>query len=277
QGDDCWNIPEANGDGGTGALPTNERYNLCQATFGAPGTNPDFNINRDAPILEAYKDHLKVGRFAHLTSQIETTQNRTVDPGGPNNPPFLELMTCCFHRQAAFKVRAGGEWIAVGQQSLGLLHHVVPAQPTDPSDPNGGRCVLSNDPQAKLLNARSFDVPWASATTCNPTVIKPPIDRNSVLAMRNPLFSYVTWGGCGAPPAGTGDHTLTARDLTWKFSITGGFSPLTISLAGTSGESVSPQSMLFVNSLGQLAVVDGADQGLVLIDLNSVAFSANYF
>ena len=60
-------------------------------------------------------------------------------------------------------------------------------------------------------------------------------------------------------------------------TVAGGFSPLTISLSGTSGATVSPQSMLFINSLGQLAVVDGLQQGLVLIDLNTVAFSTNYF
>jgi hypothetical protein len=75
----------------------------------------------------------------------------------------------------------------------------------------------------------------------------------------------------------SGDHTTTARDLTWKFSVGNGFSPLTISLSGANGVSVSPQSMLFISSLGQLAVVDGAEQGLVLIDLNTVAFSTNYF
>src|ERR1019366_1671082 len=277
QGDDCWNIPEANGDGGTGALPTNERYNLCQATFGAPGTNPAFNITRDAPILEAYSDHLQVGRFGHTSSMIERTENRTVDPGGPNNPPFLKLMACCFHKQAAFKVRAGGEWVAVGQQGLGLLHHVVPISSTGgTASASAGRCVLSCDPQDRLLNARSFDVPWASSSNnCVPTT-RPTIDRNSPLAVRNPIFSYVTWAGCGGMPM-TGDHTLSARDLSWRFSVIGGFSPLTVSLGGTSGAQVSPQSMLFVNSLGELAVVDGADQGLVLIDLNSVAFSINYF
>jgi hypothetical protein len=282
-GDDCWDIPGVSGDGGSSRLATNERYNLCQSTFGAPGTNPDFNINRDAPILEAYKDHLKVGRFGHTTSQLERTENRTVDPGGPNNPAFLKLLTCCFHKQAAFKVRTGGEWVAVGQQGIGLLHHVVPlAPPPIPGpdgglvpDPAGGRCALSCDPQNKLLNARSFDVPWATSPQCVATS-RPVIDRNNLLAMRNPMFSYVTWAGCGGMPM-SGDHTLSARDLSWRFSIVGGFSPLTVSLAGTTGAQVSPQSMLFINALGQLAVVDGADQGLVLIDLNSVAFSINYF
>ena len=94
--------------------------------------------------------------------------------------------------------------------------------------------------------------------------------------MRNPMFSYVTWSGCG-PLSPANAHTLTVRDLTWRFSIGGGFSPLTIALSGTTGAAVSPQSMLFIDSLGQLAVVDGAQQGLVLIDLNTVAFSNNYF
>jgi hypothetical protein len=41
--------------------------------------------------------------------------------------------------------------------------------------------------------------------------------------------------------------------------------------AGTTA--VSPQSMRFIDSLGQLAVVDGASQGLVLIDLGSVGLA----
>ena len=58
----------------------------------------------------------------------------------------------------------------------------------------------------------------------------------------------------------------------------GGFSPLTIPLTGNTAAAVIPQSMRFIASLGQLAVVDGAQQGLVLIDLNTVNFAHNpYF
>ena len=271
----CWNIPGTDlADGGTGKVSTaDQRFDVCQATFGGPGTNPDLNVTRDAPIIEAYADHLKVGRFGHFTSQLETTANRTVDPGGPNSPTFLKLLACCFHQQASFKVRAGGEWIAVGQEGIGLLNHVQAADP-----PSNNRCVLSCNPLYSLLNARSFDVPWSTPSSkCAVPSPTPMLDRDSPLAMRNPMFSYVTWGGCGTPMTGSGDHTLTARDLTWKFSVAGGFSALTISLSGTTGLSVNPQSMLFIPSLGQLAVVDGAQQGLVLIDLNTVAFSTNYF
>ncbi len=271
----CWDIPGLDLQGGP--EKATDRFNRCQATFGTPGSNPDLNVTRDAPILEAYKDHLVVGRFG-FASQFEHTANRTIDPGSPNSPTFTKLMTCCFHEQAAFKVRAGGEWIAAGQEGVGLLNHVQAQPSADPAQKN--RCVLSCDPQDALLNARSFDVPWGTFSTtkvnCAEPSQPPSLDRNDPLAMRNPMFSYVTWGGCGTPMLAD-DHTLSARDLTWKFSVAGGFTPLTIAISGATGTSVSPQSMLFIDTLGQLAVVDGSQQGLVLIDLNSVAFTANYF
>ena len=54
--------------------------------------------------------------------------------------------------------------------------------------------------------------------------------------------------------------------------------PLSINLAATNS-SVSPQSMLFIPSLGQLAIVDGSQsgQGLILIDLNAVAVTGNSY
>ena len=279
--DSCWAIP---GNDLADALNTPApsphaaaRFNLCQEVYGTPGTNPDASPSRDAPILYAFKDHLVVGPF-RFNGQLEETTSRTIDPNDPNGPRHLELMACCFHKQAAIKVRTGGEWVAVGQNGIGLLHHVI-AQPSP--HPETSQCVLSCDPRFALLNARSFDVPWSAPGSCSAlppeTLSAAAIDRNNVLAMRNPMFSYVTWAGCGPLTTPPDAHTLTARDLTWKFSVGGAFSPLTIALSGTSGAAVSPQSMLFINSLGQLAVVDGAQQGLVLIDLNTVAFSNNYF
>ena len=174
----CWDIPGTDlADGGN--MPktstSSQRYNLCQATFGAPGSNPDQNVTRDAPILEAYTDHLKVGRFGGFPSQLETTMNRRVDPGLGTRTirSFLKLITCCFNKQATFKVRAGGEWVAVGQQGVGLLNHVK-------ADSNN-RCVLSCDPQDSLLNARSFDVPWAPVALHDSRGRRPsehaPVDR----------------------------------------------------------------------------------------------------
>jgi len=255
----------------------NNRYNACLQTFGTSATDDTF-LARDFPILHARDDSLEVGRFAWYPADpstgnavAEQTTNRIVVPADPGNAPFLRLATCCFHRQATFKVRTGGEWVAVGS-SVGLLHRVVRDA--------AGSCVLSCDPRDALMNARAFDVPWAtwsqSAGQCT-AANAPSFDRDSPLAMRNPMFSFVMWAGCGKP-AGYGDHTLSARDLTWRYSLRGSFAPLTTSLVNPSnGTAVSPQAMRFVGPLGQLAVVDGETQGLVLIDLNLVAVAHSYY
>ncbi len=275
--DDCWDGSLQNDQDPNVA---SNRYNACFQTFGAASTADTF-LARDFPILQARDDSLVIGRFAWYPTDPKTngvvaeqTTNRVVAHADASNAPFLRLATCCFHRQAAsFKVRTGGEWVAVGSV-VGLLHHVV-------RKPDAvGSCVLSCDPRDALMNARAFDVPWATwsqdTSNCAPAAA-PAFDRDSPIAMRDPMFSYVMWGGCGKP-AGYGDHTLSSRDLTWKYSVRGSFSPQTTPLVNpNNGTAVSPQSMRFVGPLGQLAVVDGETQGLILIDLNLVAVAHSYF
>ena len=125
------------------------RFNLCKSVFGTPGTSPDASVTRDAPILEAYKDHLVVGRFG-FTGQLEQTTNRTI-ADDRNNPAHLALMACCFHNQATIKVRAGGEWLAVGQNGIGMLHHVI-AQPSPDPTMKGAYSLAS---RAKLCSTRA--------------------------------------------------------------------------------------------------------------------------
>ncbi|HEY3815660.1 MAG TPA: hypothetical protein VGL81_00735 [Polyangiaceae bacterium] len=287
QEQDCWDPPLADPDGTAYPSPlANDRYTTCANQYGADGEDAapegnqsvaDINLWRDLPILEAYDDHLVLGRFGWLPQDKngatvgEQTNNRVVVGPDPSNAPFLRLARCCFHHQATFKVRTGGEWLAIGS-ATGLLHHVQ-------ADPSTRRCVLTCNPTDVLENARSFDIPWStppttasSATSCTPPGMLPAgLDRNSVLAMRNPMFSFVMWSGC-TPLAGN-DHTETARDLVWKFSMRGGFSPVTVSISQNTTTAVLPQSMRFIDSLGQLAVVDGAQQGLILIDLNTLQFA----
>jgi hypothetical protein len=271
RGNECWQSLGLDNDDADGIA--DKRFQTCQQSYDA-ASDADTHLARDFPILEAYDDHLVVGRFGWQPTNIdntpvnEQTTNRVVVGPDPSNAPFLRLARCCFHHQGNFKVRAGGEWLAIGQNGIGMLHHVT----VDPSDHN--RCVLSCDPRQALLNARSFDVPWGDPNAaCAAPSAAPSIDRNSVLAMRNPFFSYVVWSGCGK--LGFGDHTLTARDLNWRFSLRGGFAPLTVSITGGTTTAVSPQSMRFIDSLGLLAVVDGEAQGLVLIDLNTITFAHN--
>jgi hypothetical protein len=303
---DCWDDELADVDGNTpNPSPLAQaRYNACFTAFDAQA-NADTHYARDFPIVEAYDDHLVLGRFGWLPDPTppptscndggtgdggasnggasdggaglfvaEQPQNRVVVGADDSNKPFLRFARCCFHHQATFKVRTGGEWVTTGSVS-GYMDHTI-------TDPKTNRCVMSCNQGDVLRNSRAFDVPWGTTKpdgTCASdglSALPPNLDRNSVLAMRNPMFSFVIWSAC-TPLLGN-DHTETARDMVWRYSLRGGFSPLTLSITGGTSTAVSPQSMRFIDSLGQLAVIDGSLQGLVLFDLNSLSLAHNpYF
>jgi hypothetical protein len=236
------------------------RWNSCNAFYGFSG---DQSIARDFPILEAYDDHLVIGRYGYPDGEVATTANRTVVGADPSNAAFLRQARCCFHGQFHMAVRTGGEWVTVGSVS-GYLHHIVP-------DPSTNACVSSCEPRQVLLESRTLATPRPDGSAA------PVIDRNSPLAMRNPMFSFVLYNGQTTTMTADGGAPMTmtavpSRDEYWKFTTRGEFVGLNVNIAATD-TSVDPQSMHFIDSLGQLAVVDGANQGLVLIDLNTIAFS----
>ncbi len=272
-GPSCWQVAGVAslvGSGGTASSTlANDRYNACYATFG-PSGNADTTYARDFPIVRATDNVLEVGRWAWPNGQAETTTNRQIQGPDPSNAPALAFAACCFHSQAHFKVRAGGEWLTSGSAS-GYLHHVG-------IDPVTGTCaVRCDDPSLALMNSRAFEV--SGGGTCGaspPQDLLGAVGRDSPYAMRNPMLSFVMWNGCGrGVPGEDGGSTLvrTPRDAQWRFSIHGGFTPLNVSVGGPTGVAVSPQSMLYIRPFGQMAIVDGAQQGLVLIDLNTLAFA----
>ena len=228
-----------------------KRQDACIRTYGA---GADQSTQRDFPIVEAYDDHVVLGRY------FTTPENRReVVYKDASNEANLKLMKCCFHNQARFHVRTGQQWSAVGQTvgggaGVGFLSHITTG--------DGGRCVTSCDPREALLNGRLVTSPPTTAVNLA-------TQRNSALAMRNPMFAiWMRGGDNGIAPT---------RDTQYTFSTRGQFSALFVSVAGGS-TSVSPQSSRYIAPLGQLAVVDGASQGLVLIDLRAVTVArAPYF
>jgi hypothetical protein len=161
--------------------------------------------------------------------------------------------------------------------TVGLIHHVQGFPPTY-------RCVLTCEQDDVLKNSRLLDLSTGvmGATgmpvgpdggACPTLTSLPAIGRNDPRAMRNPMMSFIMV----PPPCGKASvpdaHTFLTRDMQWRFQVRGVFTPLSISLTqgGTGG--VSPQSMKFIEPFGQIAVVDAEQQGLVLIDLNTLSFA----
>ncbi len=243
-----------------GVSTVDARWNSCNTFYGFSG---DQSIARDFPILEAYDDHLVIGRYGYPQGAVASTANRTVVGADASNAAFLRQARCCFHGQFHMAVRTGGEWTTVGSVS-GYLHHIVP-------DPATNACVSSCEPRQVLLESRTLAVPRPVPNTTPPI-----IDRNSPLAMRNPMFSFLLYNGqtmvTNADGTSSTVTVIPSRDEYWKFTTRGQFTGLNVNIAATD-TSVDPQSMHFIDSLGLLAVVDGAQQGLVLIDLNTIGFS----
>jgi hypothetical protein len=239
-----------------------KKYDVCAKTFGNVDDPTTVPTTRDFPILEAYSDHLVLGTYAPKANGARDI----VYKDATYNAPRLKLMRCCFHHQVRFHVRTGGLWSAIGtntsgQFDVGFLTNVISG--------SGGRCVPSCEPRKALLNGRAPPIPTLT-TDQKPGFSKTAPGRNSALAMRNPFFAI--WMADGLlndrPPI---------RDTQWSIPVRGSFVPLSINLAAAT-VAVSPQSMRFIETLGQLAVVDAQSQGLVLIDLSAVAIAHNpYF
>ncbi len=249
----CWDVPLVNDT--TRNLktePPSVRYQVCADKFGlASSASPQ----RDFPVLEAYDDHLVLGRYLYTDTTTRPINGRVIAPRDTQSQIDFKLAQCCFHNQARFKVRTGSQWVAIGT-AAGYLHHIS-------ADPTSHACVQSTARREVLLNARIVERVADIGS----------VDRNSAFAVRNPIWS----GALRAAPPGAGRFTNSTRDLVWKFSIRGQFVTQAINLASAT-TSVVPQSMSFIDSIGRLAVVDGSSQGLVLISLDSVAVAGSpYF
>lgn len=249
----CWTDENAAGRGNA-----TTRFDTCNQYFDGdfeppPQVNPEPfpNSNRHFPIVQAYDGKLVVSRFYAAAGSP-----RAVVPVEDSNKKALALAKCCFHNQAHFRVRAGMQWVTKGatrdRDPVQFLHHVTRGK--------DDRCVESCETRLQLLNARSVTVPYVSGGS-GP-------GRNSALSMRNPMFAFTIYGGLGqdVPVFGT----------TFTFTTRGRFEAVNGNIAATS-TAVSPRSMRYVGPLGQMAIIDGASQGLVLFDLRTVTLSRTTF
>ncbi len=273
----CWDIPAPTASDANAKVDLatpQKRYDACAVTFGSgEDVNPDMTVQRDFPVLEAYQDHLVIGRYGYSKPQAASTSSREVLDRNAGNKSFLKLMQCCFHNQVQFNVRTGGEWVTQGAKN-GFLHHVT--------EGIGGQCVLSCNARDALLNSRAPGVSQvlADGSKKMDDLQSPdatPIGRNQPLAMRNPMFSFYIVNGFvqspdAVPPQAQFVDFQPPRDSQWRFTTRGQFQPLFVNLASTT-TAVSPQSMKFIDSLGQVAIVDGEAQGLLLVDLNVLSLS----
>ena len=217
------------------------------------------NVQRDLPILEAYSNRLTLGLFStagSATASEASIPTRFVAKVDGSSAVWLQRARCCFAKQSAYRVRAGGQWLVSGTAS-GFLHHVV-ARESD------GACTLSCDVADRLLNGRVFEIP----APLSGSVATAP-GRRSRLAFRNPSFAFVLWSG----------ENTSQRGWVWQFSTRGQFVPYAWDM-GALGLTARTINVLLsevvpLEPFGQLAVVDSGSRGIVVFDLSTMSFGAN--
>jgi hypothetical protein len=233
----------------------------CRDLFGAE--TEVFKELRDFVVLDAHQGDLVVEprRYA------DEAQRQKI----------LADFGCCFGgTKLKYSVRAGSHWVLTGNS--GIQHNII----ADPTADN--QCIRDCNPRNQFLNGRAFEI--AASGTCTPTADLPcavgpatgtdapsciqtgqgQVAASSACVFQSLTHRFAVYRGTDA----------SRRDMTFSWSVTGGFSPLTASLTSQT-RAVSPQSIVFVPQIGQLAVADGAAAGLVLISLDSVAPSQLFF
>lgn len=157
-------------------------------------------------------------------------------PAGP------ELTKCCFPSTINFAIRPGSQWTVVGAIS-GFFHHVI-ENPADSSVGPAGACRNSCDGAVARMNGRV-------RSTTAPIVLD-----TDAAAFTNPMLRFAITSTVGGEP----------RDLQFRFTTEGAFSPLRVPLTD---DRVRPDVLVraldYVPSIDAFVMSDGALEGLLIV------------
>ncbi len=228
-------------------------YITCRATFGLAATPTEA---RSFHIREAYHDRVLLGPDTDGPIRVaDVTKDAEVEKNNPSLDP-----ECCFPTLVTYQVRGGATWIAAGSVS-GFIHHTTIG--------DGARCIDQGvdpatgvvcDPSFSTRVGRSFEVPYKADKVADVQA------HDGPYTFHNPNFFSVLYAGSEA----------SRRDMTFNWQMSGGFVPLEISV-GISSVQVAPQAMFYHPVLNtEVLVTDGALQGVLTIDLSTLAINRNF-
>ncbi len=246
----------------------------CDNTFGE--TVDDGARKRDGPrdfrVLEAFQDSLAV-------------ESRNFAGQAP-----IDDLRCCFPQALRYRVRASHQWIVDGSVS-GFPHHMVGVEDTD----GRFRCVEDCSPIRERRFGRVFEIscegdcgtsdtgiPAIGPTTGEDvacmveSVTEVATDPSHPCAFHNTQLNFAIYRGARLDDEGSVEASPSRRGMVFSFTAVGGFAPLFVNLASQTS-AVSTSSMFVVPQLGELAVVDGAAEGLGLVNLDSIAVRRIFF
>ena len=235
----------------------------CLTKFGANDADP-LLPTRDFRVVQAFADKLLLEARDPVESPVDWA-----------------LVTACFPTAQTYRLRAGNHWV-LRHDAWGFRHDIV-ASGTD------RQCVRSCDPLRKWSKGRVFEIasdPSNCRAAAEPGMPDPgdPLDlrvgcatdgdvcvydQATPLKLSDPAAACI-FNGLNDRFALYRGRLASVRDAAFTWNTTGGFTPLLMSVASlSSGRVVAPQSIQFLQQPEQMAIVDGASQGLSLFSLDT--------
>ena len=171
----------------------------------------------------------------------------------------LAEINCCFPDPLQYNVRGGTQWIAVGSVS-GFLHKVV-------ADPTTGACRNWCDPIGVRKSGRIREAPSLASTNNAPI-----FDGNPDFAFINPVFRFAITQANGASGS-----IPSQRDMQFRFSTLGAFTPLLVPLTTDPTVLVQPAAITYLPSTGEVVITDGSTNGIIFVGLTTSTVTRSYF
>jgi hypothetical protein len=239
---------------------------LCQQFFGTPQLPLTY---RDLRIVAASEDSLTV-EPREATGERRNSEIR--------RRRLMQFVSCCFPEPTTYVIRAGNQWVIRGSSS-GVQHHVR-------TDPSSHRCVNDCSPLTQRLSGRAFEI--SCSANC-PTNAEGRLSVGRASANDFVCVADDTTGGVqpGQPGSECAFQSITSRlafyrgltptkrDTRFRWQMSDGFGPLSISLTSSSTLGVStPRSLLALPQLGQLLITDGTAAGITFLNIASPNFTA---
>ena len=232
-------------------------YLRCRVTF---GTAAEPSPARSFRIQKASYDRLVLRRDNEVPG----------DDGNYAGPLVVDDLTtegavlepkCCFPGSLTYQIRGGEAWIA-NSNVVSFLAHTTTA--------SDGHCTLLGvdegtgvtcDATFGTFTGRAYEVASLGS-------VRSPTARTHTdpLLFKNPYFSAFVYAGT-AP---------SRRDMSFNWSMVGGFQPLEVDIARGSTQS-APQSLVYHPALGsEVLVTDASLQGVLSVDLFSFVVARNF-
>ena len=250
-------------------------YAKCLTKFGAEDADP-LLTTRDFRVRSAFANKLQ------LEPRVDDA-----------NAPDWEELRGCFPTAQKYRLRTGSHWALV-HSAFGFKHDIIASGASS-------QCVRSCDPLRKWSRGRVFEISSIAGDdpasphcrAANPDAA--PLELRVGCAKAGEVACVYDQVATPEHPSGAVLQTDAAaacifnglndrfalyrgrlesvRDSVFTWHTTGGFTPLVMSLTSLSTV-VAPQTIQFLQQPEQMAVVDGASQGLSLFSLDTFSVVA---